>query len=336
MIELLKQLCELDGASGNEDAVRAFILSQIDGFCRWEVDALGNILAHKKGKNPAKHRIMVDAHMDEVGLIITHITPDGFLHFKTVGGIDTPVLLFHRVRFAGGFYGVIGGKPIHLTTGEEKKKLPKIEQLTIDIGAASAEEAAQKVSVGDVCVLTGETVQNGTVVKAKALDDRVGCAVLITLLKEESDFDFDASFSVQEEVGLRGARVAAHHLNPEFALVLEATTAADIAGVPPEKQVCRLGEGVAVSFMDGATVYDRVLYQAALESGLPVQPKRGTSGGNNSGAVHLSRDGVRTLALSVPCRYIHSASCVADVRDMEAQLCLARWMIRQIADGQLS
>lgn len=335
MFEPVKRLCEIDGTSGDEGAVRDFILAQIEGYCDCEVDALGNILVHKKGKNRAQNRVMVDAHMDEVGLIITHVAEDGSLYFKTVGGIDPAVLWCRRVRIGGKVYGVIGGKPIHLTEKDEAKKLPKVEQMTIDIGANNRESAERLVSVGDRAVICGETVLEGNTLCAKALDDRIGCAALITLLKEDSEFDFCASFSVQEEVGLRGAKVATHHLNPEFALVLEATTAADIADVAKEKSVCQLGGGVAVSFMDGATVYDRALYEEALKSGLPCQPKRAVAGGNNSGAVHLSGNGVRTLALSVPCRYLHSASCVSDLRDIAAQIRLARYLIEKIARGDL-
>lgn len=335
MLDRIERLCAADGTSGDEEAVRRLILAEIDGFCRWEIDPLGNILVEKEGRKPAVRRVMIDAHTDEVGLIVTHITEDGFLHFKTVGGIDPAVLMCRRVKIGGKVEGVIGGKPIHLTDKEEAKKLPKTDQMTIDIGAETRAEAGSRVAVGDRAVWVSETVRNGTLIKAKALDDRIGCAALITLLREESEYGFCGSFSVQEEVGLRGARVAAHHLNPDFALVLEATTAADIAGVSAENEVCNLGKGVAVSFMDGATVYDRALYDAALQSGIPCQPKRGTSGGNDSGAVHLSRDGVRTLALSVPCRYLHSPACVSDVRDIAAQVDLARYLTQKIAGGML-
>lgn len=332
MLKLLEALCSLDGTSGDESSVREFIISRIDGFCDWKTDVLGNIIAFKKGeKTPAK-KIMIDAHMDEVGLIITSVTADGFLKFITVGGIDTASLMFRKVKI-NGIYGVISGKPIHLIGKNEGKKLPSVDTLYIDIGVSSKEEALKLVSFGDRAVVCGDFEKVGSKVISKAIDDRIGCAVLIDLIRNESEFDFYASFSVQEEIGLRGAKTSAFAIAPYYAIVLEATTAADIAGVPESKNVCELGKGVAVSFMDGATVYDRELYKAALESGVMCQPKRAVAGGNNSGAVHLSREGVRTIALSLPCRYIHSESSVADVNDIENLKRLAEYMVSFIGGG---
>lgn len=334
MLELLKSLTCLDGTSGDEDAVRDFIITKIDGNCEWKIDPLGNILAFKKGKKRAVKRLLIDAHTDEVGLIITSVTADGFLKFKTVGGIDTAVLLSRQVRIGGSINGVIGSKPIHLTSGDEGKKLPKADSLYIDIGAQSREEALEYVSVGDRAVMCGEYHESGELICSKALDDRIGCAILIKLLCEESEYDFSASFSVQEEIGLRGARTAAYTIDPEAAIMLEATTAADISGVPDERSVCRLGSGAAVSFMDNATVYDRKFYNAALNSGIKCQPKCAVAGGNNSGVVHLSRSGVRSLAISVPCRYIHSATCVCNRNDIENSYQLAKFMLCSICSGE--
>lgn len=333
MTELLKRLCAIDSASGNEAAVREFIIGEIKDYCEYSVDNIGNIIAFKKGKKKSKRRIMIDAHTDEVGLIITSITSSGFLRFKTLGGIDTAVLLMRRVLINGKVNGVIGGKPHHLDKGASK--LPAADSLYIDIGATSREEAERLVSLGDTAVMCSDFTVNDDKIISKALDDRIGCAILIKLLKEESEYDFYGSFSTQEELGLRGARVAAYSINPESAIILEGTTAADIAGVDEEKSVCNLGAGAAVSFMDGATSYDRDYYNAALQSGLAVQVKRAVSGGNNSGAVHLSREGVKTIAISVPCRYIHSANSVADRRDIDAAYSLAKYMLQKIASGNI-
>jgi len=243
--------------------------------------------------------------------------------------------MFRQVKIGGKINGVIGGKPIHLLSKDESKKLPKADDLYIDIGAYSKEEALSVVNIGDRAVISSEIAEMEGKIKAKAIDDRVGCAILIDLLTKESEYDFYASFSVQEEVGLRGAKTAAYTINPDSALVLEATTAADISGVPRDRRVCVLGQGPAVSFMDKATVYDRTYYQAALNSGIPCQTKAAVAGGNNSGAIHLSRDGIRTLAISVPCRYIHSASCVTDKNDCEKALKLAKYMINGICSGTI-
>lgn len=335
MTELIKNLCSLNGVSGEEGAVRDFIISQIDGFCDWRTDRLGNIIVFKKGeKRPAK-KVMLDAHMDEVGLIITGITSDGFLKFKTVGGINTECLMLRKVKINGSINGVISGKPIHLLSGDEGKKLPKADSLYIDIGAISKEDAENYVMLGDRAVICGESVISGEKILSKALDDRVGCAILISIIKEKSEYDFYASFSVQEELGLRGAKTATFAIDPQCAIVLEGTTAADIADVPEEKTVCRLGDGPAVSFMDGATVYDRDFYNAAMNSGVTCQPKAAVSGGNNAGAIHLSREGVRTVGISVPCRYIHTASSVADLSDCENALKLAKYMLNGICGGAI-
>lgn len=335
MKELLKELCMLDGTSGDEGAVREFVISQIKDYCEYKVDNLGNIIAFKKGENTPTKKVLIDAHLDEVGLIITHIESSGFLRFKTVGGIDTAALMFRRVLINGKTSGIIGGKPVHLCEGDERKKLPSADSLYIDIGVASAEEARGLVSVGDRAVMCSDFTVSGDKILTKALDDRVGCLVLIDLLKGDAEYDFYASFSVQEEVGLRGAKVAAYAVNPDAAIVIDGTTAADIADVAPLKQVCRQGEGAVVSFMDGATSYDREYYNAALNSSIAAQSKCAVAGGNNAGAIHLSRGGVRTLALSVPCRYIHTAGSVADMRDIIAVRDLTKYMIDQIAGGKL-
>ena len=335
MLDLVKKLCLLDATSGDEGAVRNAIIEEIKDFCEYKIDNLGNIIAFKKGKNTPSRKIMLDAHMDEVGLIITSATADGFLKFSTVGGIDTGVLISRRVKINGNISGVIGLKPVHLCHGDEGKKLPKADDLYIDIGAKCKEEALSLVSLGDTAVMCGDFIKTGDKILSKALDDRIGCAILISLIKEESEYDFYASFSVQEEVGLRGAKVSAFAVNPDFAIILEGTTAADIADVAEEKQVCNLGLGAAVSFMDRSTLYDRELYNLALSSGIPCQAKRFVSGGNNAGAVHLSREGVRTVAISVPCRYIHSASSAADIKDIDSAYKLAKHLILKIAKEEV-
>ncbi len=335
MLDLVKKLCLLDATSGDEGAVRNAIIEEIKDFCEYKIDNLGNIIAFKKGKNTPSRKIMLDAHMDEVGLIITSVTADGFLKFSTVGGIDTGVLISRRVKINGNISGVIGLKPVHLCHGDEGKKLPKADDLYIDIGAKCKEEALSLVSLGDTAVMCGDFIKTGDKILSKALDDRIGCAILISLIKEESEYDFYASFSVQEEVGLRGAKVSAFAVNPDFAIILEGTTAADIADVAEEKQVCNLGLGAAVSFMDRSTLYDRELYNLALSSGIPCQSKRFVSGGNNAGAVHLSREGVRTVAISVPCRYIHSASSAADIKDIDSAYKLAKHLISKIAKEEV-
>lgn len=334
MLEFLKELCTLDAVSGEENAVRSFITEQIKGHCEYSIDPLGNIIAFKKGRKRPEKQVMLDAHMDEVGLIITGITGEGMLKFSAVGGIDTSVLMLRRVRI-NGKAGVICAKPVHLSSSEERKKLPQPSALYIDIGVSTREEALKTAHLGDRAVICGDFCVQGDKIISKALDDRIGCAILITLLQREAEYDFHAVFSVQEEVGLRGAAAAAYTVNPDAALVLEGTTAADIAGVAAEKRVCTLGGGPAISFMDRSTVYDRKYYEAAINSGIHCQSKAAVAGGNNSGAIHTSRGGVRTLAISVPCRYIHSPASVADISDIENALKLAEHMLNGICGGTI-
>ena len=335
MTELLKKLCLIDSPSGNESSVANFIKKEIEGYADYHTDSLGNIIVYKKGKNKSVNKLMIDAHTDEVGMIITSITEEGFLKFETLGGINAPILLCRQVMIEGKIPGVIGCKPIHLCKGEEKEKAPEEESLYIDIGANSKEEAESKVRIGDTATFISDFTLMGNNIKAKAIDDRAGCAVLISLLKEDSVYDYYATFTVQEEVGLIGARCAAYTVSPDFAICLEATTAADIDGVKREDAVCYLGKGPAVSFMDRSTLYDRELYNTAMGSSIPCQPKSAVTGGNNSGAIHLTRDGIRTLAISLPCRYIHSPSCVANISDLENTKKLTKYMIEKICSGEI-
>lgn len=335
MLDDLKKLCNLDATSGDEKTVRDFIISQIAPFCKYKVDNLGNIIAFKKGKKTPSRKIMLDAHTDEVGLIITNITSDGFLKFSAVGGIDISALIQRKILINGKTNGVISSRPVHLLTAEQKKKQPTADSLYIDIGASTKEEAEEYVSLGDRAVICGEFITSGEKIISKALDDRAGCAVLIDLIKNYDEYDFYATFTVQEEVGLRGARVATYSVNPDCAIVLESTTAADISGVEEAKKVCKLGCGPVVSFMDRSTLYDKVFYNAALSSGVTCQPKTLVAGGNNSGAVHLSREGVRTIAISLPTRYLHTSSTVANISDLKNMRSLAECMLTGIANGEI-
>lgn len=335
MKELLLKLCSIPAVSGREEKMAEFILSEIEGFCDAETDKSGNIICFKKGKKRPAKRVVLDAHTDEVGIIATSITSDGFVKFTTVGGIEEAVMLCRSVTFENGVRGVIGMKPVHLSSADERKKYPDKDSLYIDIGAASKEEAEALVSLGDTAVFDSEPTLMGDRIKARAIDDRAGVAVIISLLKQEAEYDFYATFTVQEEIGTRGAQTAAFGLDADVAILLEATTAADLEGVSEDKRVCVLGEGPAVSFMDKGNLYTRALYDFAIGCGEKCQPKAYVSGGNNSRAFALSKEGASTLALSLPCRYIHSPSCVADLTDLEAMLPLAKKLLEAIAGGEI-
>lgn len=339
MINLLEQLSVLDGVSGREDMVRDFIYKEVSLYADCKTDALGNLIVYKKGSERADKTLMFSAHMDEVGLIIHSIDDDGYLYFSPVGGIDPRVLLGRSVLIGDNkVHGVIGSRPIHLLDSAERKKSPDFQHLYIDIGAKSRKMAEQAVFLGDYACFDSEFIRFGEgFIKGKALDDRAGCAVLIDLIKQPLPYDAVFAFTVQEEVGTRGAATAAFGVQPDFAIVVEATTAADIADVPPERQVCALGKGGVISFMDGRTIYDRGLYRLAFAvakaNGIPCQTKAGVSGGNDAGAIHRSREGVRTLAVSLPCRYLHSASCVIHEDDFINTAALVKAIGEKILAG---
>ena len=338
MLDRLEKLCSISGVSGDEDLVAEYITDQIGSKARVTRDSLGNLLVFKKGKNSPKHKIMICAHMDEVGFIITGATSDGMLRFAAVGGIDERVIIGRAVAVGpAGIPGVIGTKAIHLQTDAEKGSVPAIDTLYIDIGAESKEDALAHVSPGDRAVFCSDFLAFGDkMLKGKAIDDRAGCAIMLEMIDSDLEYDMHFAFTVQEEIGLRGAKTASYTINPDMAIVVETTTASDIAGVEDDKQVCRLGEGPVVSFMDRRTIYDKNLYAiafaAAKEIGIPCQTKTMIAGGNDAGAVHVSTGGVRTTAISIPCRYLHSPSCVIKIKDMEQTLLLVQKMAEKMAE----
>lgn len=337
MLEMMRELCTLSGISGRENAVREYIIDKIKNYAEYSVDPLGNLIVFKKGKNSAKNKVMLDAHIDEVGLIITAITSEGYLRFTKVGGIDTRVIIGRTVKVGeNAVTGVIGIKPVHLVEKDAEKDIPKADDLYIDIGAKDKEEAQKYVRLGDAAWFTGDFVEFGDgFIKAKALDDRAGCAILIEMIRSELEYDTWFSFSVQEEIGTRGAQTSAFTIAPDYAIVVETTTAADISGVKDEKRVCICGNGGAVSFMDRSTLYNKALFDKAFEvaekNGIVCQPKTLVAGGNDAGAIHKSRGGVKVLTVSVPCRYLHSPSCVIKYSDAEESLKLVKVMAEEFA-----
>ncbi len=338
-LKLLERLCTAQGISGDEGAVREMILEEITPYAESvTVTPLGNIIAEKKGAQRAKTRLLLNAHMDEVGMIVTGITKEGLLRFTPVGGIDRRILPGKSVMVAGSIPGVIGAKPIHLLEGDEREKAPSLDSLTIDIGALSQEEAEKLVSPGDSVTFVSLFDTAHGMIRSRAIDDRAGCAILIDLMKKELPYDCTFVFAVQEEVGLRGSKTAAFAAKPEAAIVVESTTAADIAGVDPDKQVCRVGKGPVLSFMDRATIYDRPYFQLAQklakENEIPCQVKEAVAGGNDAGAIHVSRGGVRTAAISLACRYLHAPVGMISQEDFHHAEALVEKLAMAIAGGE--
>ncbi len=323
VFEFAKDLTSLDGISSREEEIREYIVSKIkdEVTCSYVVDNLGNLIVEKKGKRASARKIMIDAHMDEVGMIVSYITDDGFLKFHNVGGINEKVMLGRCVK-VNGLSGVIGIKPVHLTDRDKKNDIPRVDDLYIDIGATSKEEAEKYVELGDSVYFDSdwkEFGENDEYIKAKALDDRFGCAMMLDMLLSEQEYDLVFSFSVQEEVGARGAVAVTNRVKPDYAIVLECTTASDISGISAEKKVCSLSEGAVISFMDGGTVYPKDLYRKAMDiarnNGIKAQTKTMIAGGNNAGKIHSASCGVKCVAVSLPCRYLHSPSCVIKKSD---------------------
>ncbi len=338
LADTLETLCSLTGVSGAEDEVRNYILERVLPYAdEIQTDAMGNLMVFKKGNVCPERRVMLAAHMDEVGLIITEISEDGYLKFSTVGGIDRRVLLGKRV-FVGDarIPGVIGCKAVHLLTAEEKKSVPALKEMFIDIGMAGKAEAEKSVSPGDAVSFEDTIVYFGDgFIKAKAIDDRAGCAVMIELMESTLPCDCWFAFTVQEEVGCRGALAASRSIAPDICLVLEGTTAADIPGVAGAERICRLGNGVVIPFMDNGTIYDRSLYQLlgalADENDIPWQTKTRIAGGTDASAIQRSGTGARVAAVSVPIRNIHTPSCVAKLADCEDQLKLAGLFLEKMS-----
>ena len=335
MRELLKELCLINGVSGDEDRVREYISGKVGGYCdEMTTDNLGNLICFKKGRKSAK-KLMVCAHMDEVGFIITSINGDGTLAFDMVGGIDPSVVIGRQVTVGDGIKGVVGATAVHNLSKEQRESAPTFSSLYIDIGAADKAEAEKHVRPGDCAYFDSEfTELGGGRIKSKAIDDRAGCAMMIKLMQEELEYDTWFVFNVQEEIGLRGSRVSAFTVAPDFALVLESTTAGDIDGVIGAKRVCSVGKGAVVGFMDRSTIYDKELYRLAFDlaekNGIPCQTKTMIAGGNDSGAIHISGKGVRTIALSLPCRYLHSPSSVIQWSDLEDSYKLVKLLVKEI------
>ena len=331
MLELLKELCRLNGVSGAEDPVRNFIQTQAQPYAdSLRSDALGNLIVFKRGKKSNENKLLLAAHMDEVGVIVTRITEEGFLKFDFVGGVDRRVAIGKPVVLGENeIPGLIGLKAIHLVSREEEEKVPKTDALYIDIGAKDREEAEKLVPPGTYGSFVGPPQEFGQgFLKAKAIDDRIGCAIMLELLKEDLPLDVTFAFTAQEEVGTRGAFGSAFSVSPEVALVLETTTAADLPGVEGARRVCAPGKGPVISYMDGATIYDRDLFEnlrrLAEEHGIPWQTKEYIAGGNDARTIQRSRSGVRVSALSAAVRYLHAPATVGSLADFENMWKLTR------------
>lgn len=346
-VELLEKLALCFGPTSCEGEVEAAIREELEGTSALlETDHMGNLTAHLPGPEGAP-RIMLSAHMDEVGVMITHIEEKGYLRFGTVGGID-PAVLSGREVVLGDEHkrvpGVICAKGIHQQTAKERGELPKYEDMYIDIGTTSREETEALLERGDFGTFVTPFARfgkDGAYVKCKALDDRLGCAILIEMLRalegKNLPLDLWFCFTVREEIGKSGAGVTAHRIAPDVSIVLETTAIADIANVEASRRVATVGEGGVLSLLDRSTIYDRELIDFALEMGakhnIPVQIKRYVSGGNDAAHIQRSGVGVRCLALSAATRYLHAPVSVASLKDYESMTALLLAMLNEWKEG---
>ncbi len=337
MNDLLRQLTEAVGVAGAEKEVRLLIRDLIaDHVDEWRVDTMGNLLATKRGTGQYDLRVLVDAHMDEVGLLITDIDSGGMLKFTNAGGFDDRALLGKVVQVGPQkITGVIGARAIHLLKRNEFSKVVKIDAMRIDIGAKNKDAAGAKVKIGDYAafVTPYEELDGSRTAIGKAFDNRAGCAALVELLRGDPfPFDLVAAFTVQEEVGLRGARVAAYAVKPDAALVLECTPAYDLPNdkdVSPNVAMCR---GVSVYVMDARTIQDPKLVAHLMATAdakaIPYQVRQPGGGGTNTGAIQRAGAGLPAATLAVPGRYAHTPTMMISLDDYENLVRLADAALR--------
>lgn len=336
---LLKRLTEASGLPGMEGEVRDLIRAEIKGLVdEIRTDALGNLITFKKGTKTGPV-VMLAAHMDEVGMMVTFLQKNGLIRFKPLGGVDPRVLVSKKVVIGKNKVpGVLGSKPIHLQSPDERKTAIPLDKLYIDIGAKSKEEAEKLVEIGDPILFDTTYAEVGDgCAKAKAFDDRIGCAVIIEILKRNPELPVYAVFTVQEEVGVRGASVAAHDLDVDFAMVFEGTTASDVPNMDERQYSTSLGEGPAISLMDAGMIANRKMVQelidVAQENQLPYQFRRTAFGGTDAGRIHLTKEGIPACVLSVPTRYIHSPVSLIKLNDYHTLIELVDKYLQKIAKG---
>jgi len=342
-VELLRRLSEAAGVPGREGEVRTLIKEALEGQVdELTVDRLGNVIARKKGPGP---KVAVAAHMDEIGFFVSYVDEEnGFLRIEPVGGFDPRTLIAKRVTVhtgSGPLVGLIGIKPIHILTEEERKKEIKVSDLFVDLGLPG-ERVKELVRIGDPVTLRQEFLEVGELVSGKALDDRVGVYVGIEAMRRLADHRADVYFvgTVQEEVGLRGARTSAFSLAPEIAVALDVTLACDMPGVQEHQQITRLGKGVAIKVKDSASISHpglvRFLVDLAEERKIPYQVEILPRGGTDAGAMQLAREGAAVVTLSIPTRYVHSVVEAAHKEDIRAAIDLLVAFLERCHEADLT
>lgn len=339
---LLERLSNACGIAGREDEVRELLKAELAPHAddMW-TDVMGNLIV-RKGSGPVK--VLLDAHMDEVGFCISAITDEGYLKLKTVGAIDNRVIPGRQVWVTNQrIPGVIGAKAWHLTSADDRRRAIPLEEMYVDLGCRSRDEVeALGVELGDPVYFatTFERLGQRTV-KGKAMDDRAGCAVLAEILAqtERPELTLYGVFAVQEEVGLRGARAAAYNIHPDLAIAIDCTAASDAPGVDEIDISARMGAGPVLYLVEGGTAPNPLVFDAlvrlALENGIPHQFKKTAAGGTDAGAIATARSGVPVCSLSIPGRYIHTNASLISLDDFDATVRLVDRFLDSVAKGDL-
>ena len=336
-VKLLKEICEVAGTSGFENRIREVVIREIKPLVdSYSVDYMGNVVTIKKGKE--RKKVMIAAHMDEIGFMVTHIDDNGFLRFHTLGGFDPKTLTAQRVIVHGkkDLVGVMGSKPIHIMTAEEKTKAAQIHDFYIDLGLPK-KEVEKFVSVGNPITRQRELIEMGNCVNSKSIDNIVSVFILIETLRKLKKVPYDVYgvFTVQEEVGIRGAYVAAHHVEPDFGFGLDTTIAYDVPGSQPHERVTKLGGGTAIKIMDSSTICDyrmvEFMKKTADKHKIKWQPEILQAGGTDTAGVQrMSKTGSIAGAISIPTRHIHQVIEMADKNDIRASIDLLSRCLEEI------
>ena len=329
-IDLLKRLCETPGVPGHEDRVRDLITAEIEGmFTEVKTDAMGSLLCRREATSTDAPRIMLLCHMDEIGFLVSHISKEGFLYLQPVGGFDSRNLFSRRVRVCtddGDYLGVMnpGGKPVHISSPEDRKKVPELGEFFVDLGLG--EKARDLVKVGDFVVMEEPFLEMGDKVVSKALDNRIACWLGIEAIRALGDkgrgAEIHVAFTCQEEVGLRGARTAAYAIKPDIGLGIDVTLSCDTPGVPEKDRTTKQGDGFGLHVRDSSFIADKKLVseieQLAIAKDIPYQRTMLGAGGQDGAAAQQAAAGARAVGIVVGTRYIHTVTEMADKRDLEA------------------
>lgn len=327
-VKLLAEICETAGAPGFENRVRKLVLREIESLVdEFSIDNLGNVTAIKKGKDSSK-KVMLGAHMDEIGFIVTHIDDNGFVRFHTLGGFDPKTLTAQRVIVHGkkDLMGVMGSKPIHVMTVEERNKVPKSTDYFIDMGM-NKEEVEKHIEIGNPITRERQLIEMGDCVNCKSIDNRVSVYILIEVLKQLKTIPYDvyAVFTVQEEVGLRGANVSALNIQPDFGFGIDTTIAFDVPGAAAHEKVTELGKGTAIKIMDSQTICDHrmvsFMKKTADAHKITWQPEILTAGGTDTAGIQrMTPGGSIAGAVSIPTRHIHQSIEMANKKDIKGSI----------------